>query len=406
LQENGRLGVIVSNSWMGTDWGKAFQEILNFYFHLETIIRSGNRKWFDNADVITNLIILRKKSEPSRIENFNTRYVSTKLPISDWDNQLVDNLVSGINSEKSSDLARVRVVTREDQETIRKAGYSIRASFYENDWARRFIDASIPVSDVFDISRGARRGWNPLFYPENPGAIESEFLIPALKTTSKQEYLIAQPDSLAFCCEKSLEELTMKKQRGALNWIRAFESQVNGNGQPLPKVLARPGSFWYQMNSNERANFVISMNPYENLSFLHLETASFVDQRLISMNRLPDVSFDSELLHALLNCSLSLLGVEFLGFERGLGVLDISSTSLKRNFRMLNPKLLNSNQIKLIKSHFSILKKRKMESTIAEIKRKDRQDFDGQVLSAFGLNEFQEPIYKTLDLAIRERVEH
>jgi hypothetical protein len=111
-------------------------------------------------------------------------------------------------------------------------------------------------------------------------------------------------------------------------------------------------------------------------------------------------------LHALLNCSLSLLGVEFLGFERGLGVLDISSTSLKRNFRMLNPKLLNSNQIELIKSHFSILKKRKMESTIAEIKRKDRQDFDGQVLSAFGLNEFQEPIYKTLDLAIRERVEH
>jgi hypothetical protein len=109
-------------------------------------------------------------------------------------------------------------------------------------------------------------------------------------------------------------------------------------------------------------------------------------------------------MHALLNCSLSLLGIELLGFERGLGVLDISATSLRKNFRMLDATLLSDEQKSSIKSSFHKVKSRSMQPTIKELESKDRQDLDEKVLAAFGLDKYQKAIYKTLVLAINERV--
>ena len=57
LEDNGRLGIIVSNSWLGTEWGAIFKDILSKFFHIEYIITSANGRWFENADVVTNIII-------------------------------------------------------------------------------------------------------------------------------------------------------------------------------------------------------------------------------------------------------------------------------------------------------------------------------------------------------------
>ena len=137
---------------------------------------------------------------------------------------------------------------------------------------------------------------------------------------------------------------------------------------------------------------------------MHLEPAAFVDQRLIRINPLLGVNVDFDLMHALLNCSLSLLGVELLGFERGLGVLDISATSLRKNFRVLQPGFLTHLQVKQIKKDFQSLKNRPMKSTIDELASSDRQQFDQTILSAFGMQSYQKDIYETLNLAINERV--
>ena len=404
LEPEGKLGVVVSNSWMGTDWGKSFYILLESYFSVEIVIRSGNRRWFNNADIITTLLILKKKKNLDKPVAGTVKFVSTLATIDNWDDAKIESLVQDISIGKSTSDVRVNIANRASQSDQEKAGYSIRSNFYDCNWIPSFIQSSIPISDLFEVARGARRGWNPLFYPGNSSKIESEFLIPALKTTSKQTYLTAQPDSVAFCCEETLDNLKSSQKTGALNWVKSFESQVNGKGDPLPEVLAQPDIFWYQMNSKEKANFVISMNPYENLSFLHLEPAAFVDQRLIRINPLLGVNVDFDLMHALLNCSLSLLGVELLGFERGLGVLDISATSLRKNFRVLQPGFLTHLQVKQIKKDFQSLKNRPMKSTIDELASSDRQQFDQTILSAFGMQSYQKDIYETLNLAINERV--
>ena len=391
---------------MGTDWGKSFQELIEPFFTLETVIRSGNRRWFDNADEITTLLILRKKTQADADSDKAVKFVTTQIALQDWNNQIVNEFITNIARSETSEILRVNSINLEERKRNQSAGYSIRSNFYKCDWVSDFVKNSVPVSNLFEVARGARRGWNPLFYPDNPSKIESEFLIPALKSTSKQTYLVANPDSVAFCCEESIEELVKSEKSGALAWVRNFENQVNNKGLPLPEVLGQPDFFWYQMSSKEKANFVISMNPYENLSVLQLKPAAFVDQRLIRINPLATSNEDLELLHALLNCTLSLTGIELLGFERGLGVLDISSTSLRKYFRILDPALIGEDQRKEILSTFSKVKGRTMKKTMEEIEMSDRQAFDSAVLKAFGMESYQSRIYEVLSTSIRERVNY
>jgi len=404
LEDDGNLGVVVSNSWMGTTWGGYFQELIRRYFTIKVVIRSGNSRWFKNADVVTNLLLLQKKYLTNSSASEATKFATTLTPISEWSTDLVKGFVSNIYSGTNSKHLRIKTVSNQDENNSKDAGYSVRANFFDCSWAESFVAKSLPISSIFEVARGARRGWNPLFYPETPSTIEAEFLIPALKTTSTQTQLVAEPDSVAFCCEQSIEVLKRSNKKGALNWLKTFESQVNGQGKPLPEVLAQTDFFWYQMSSKEKANFVVSMNPYENLSVLQLEPPAFVDQRLIRINPLPGKTLDLELLHAILNCSLSLVGIELLGFERGLGVLDISASLFRDKFRILDYRNLESSQIDSIKESFSEIKSRKMLPTLEEIKRRDRQELDSKILSAFGLNDFQDEIYRTLELAINERV--
>jgi hypothetical protein len=354
--------------------------------------------------VITSLLILRKKPKVDEDSSNSINFVTTQIALQDWNDQIVDDFVTGISGRQTRSNLRVNSVTLAERADKELAGYSIRSNFYQCDWVSDLVRNSVPISDLFEVARGSRRGWNPLFYPDNPSKIESEFLIPALKSTSKQTYLDAKPDAVAFCCEDSIEDLVKAGKFGALAWVKNFENQVNNKGLPLPEELARPDFFWYQMSSKEKANFVISMNPYKNLSVLQLKPASFVDQRLIRINPLPNLNEDLELLHALLNCTLSLTGIELLGFERGLGVLDISSTSLRKHFRILDPTLIPQDKREDILEAFSKVKNRLMKKTIEEIEMSDRQEFDAKVLRAFGMESHQASIYEVLSTSINERV--
>ena len=64
LADNASVAVITSNSWLGTVAGQDFFRALNFYYKVKCIIASGERKWFDNADVVTLMLFLEKKPNP------------------------------------------------------------------------------------------------------------------------------------------------------------------------------------------------------------------------------------------------------------------------------------------------------------------------------------------------------
>ena len=66
LADGGRLGVIITNAWLGTDWGDAFYDLLGRYYDLKCVVTSGAGRWFQNSDVVTNILIMEKKQNPDQ----------------------------------------------------------------------------------------------------------------------------------------------------------------------------------------------------------------------------------------------------------------------------------------------------------------------------------------------------
>lgn len=106
-----------------------------------------------------------------------------------------------------------------------------------------------------------------------------------------------------------------------------------------------------------------------------------------------DISAD--LIHALLNSIYGMFAIEAIGFGRGLGVLDASSSKLK-NMYMINPEIISPNDEKEIVDLFAEIKLRDVMDTEDELNDTVRESFDRKVLAAIGHEDLYESIKKSL----------
>jgi len=402
LKDNGILGVIVSNSWLGTKWGDTFFELLSKYYKVKYVINSGNGRWFDNADVVTSIIICEKYGEMEETRNTNTTFVVLKEKLSELlldDNKNVEyeklqEIVASIRKNRNSNYVVQNKYSLNEIEEIEKLGIVKNSLFTDCRWILEIKDKLCVANKYFEIARGERRGWDKLFYPDEKHGIEEEYIQPVLMNSKESDYL-AREFSEAFCCEKSFEELETLSHFGAINWIKKFENQKNGTGKLLPEVLAKKNMQWYEMSSSAVADIALSMNPDERLFFMRLEERGFVNQRLIRFT-LKDENEDIILLSALLNSILGIFYIEALGFGRGLEALDIRAKKYKEKFYILEPDLLDTEQKNKIKELYNLLEKREVLGIIDELEKDDRISLDKEILNAFGLIEYYPKIKKSL----------
>ncbi|SFV50483.1 Putative type IIS restriction /modification enzyme, N-terminal half [hydrothermal vent metagenome] len=389
LEDNGRLGIIVSNSWLGTEWGTIFKDILSKFFHIEYIITSNSGRWFTNADVVTNILILEKKSVPQTPKKDDiTKFVSISMELNNKrTNEEIEILYENILTDTDDGTFRIQEYRTSE---IINIPLNWNALFGDISWLDEVDDKLIYANELFEINRGERRGWNDMFYPKKGHNIEPQYIKSVLKTPRHIKTLVAKADIDAFCCSKSIEELKKLKHNGALDWINKFEYVSNTKGKPLPKELKREGYFWYEMNDSTMADLVASMNFDKRIFIAKLETKSFVDQRLTRFTAKKEIDID--LIHALLNSILGIFFIESLGFGRGLGALDLSSTRIKKYLRVLNPELLTKEQIVLIKKKFILVRDREIKNITDEFKEADRIEFDKVVLEVFGILHLRDKI--------------
>ena len=397
--DSGRIGVVVSNSWLGADWGGIFRAGLRKLFHLEAVVASANGRWFKNAKVVTNLLVLRKRIPPNEPHDDEAITFSTsELPIEDWDESYIDEIVDTIvhSTAHSNSSVTVNRVTTRRLKSLDSLGLCWTAHFSDLSWLDRVCHDFIPVTSFFDIKRGERCGWDDLFFPPDNVGIETDYLFPVLKSSADTTRLQARPDGVAFCCSASLEELQQRGHDGALRWIERFAGSVNGKGKLLPQVLARSGMQWYEMRPDTVADLAVSMNPDRRLFIIRLVPRSFVNQRLIRFTLKQDSNVDIELCHALLCSLMGSFYLEALGFGRGLGVLDLNATKIAGQLRMLNPNLISTESRTSILSSFRNLFTRDVLSFHEEIQCEDRINFENSVLLAFGLEELSPIIANTV----------
>lgn len=264
-------------------------------------------------------------------------------------------------------------------------------------------DLSIPV--IFSISLEVKGVvGTQCFILESGHGIENEYIKPVLKNLRNTASLTSVTNKEAFCCSRSIEELQELGHTGAINWIRSFENQNNNGGIPLTESLRKPNMFWYEMKTDNMADFVANVNYDRSLFISKLENRSFIDQRLIGLSVKNEFQDVNKILYlALLNCTASLFLIESFGFGRGLGALDLRATKFERDFKILNPNILTDEQKLQIVELFRPMMQRNRLPLEQELESADRIAFENALMEIYGISEYYEPIKNSLKQLYRIR---
>ena len=391
LEKDGKLGIIVSNSWLGTDIGKKFFEAMQYYYIIESVIISNCKKWFNNADVIGTILILKKKEISAPDKTKKISFWLTNKDIHSIENEDKEMLINSIVLHEVIDesVATMREYSISDIDNITQHGISMNALFHNISWVKDIEDFIEPIENELSMVRGERTGQNKVFYIKGETSIADKFLYPMLKSSRNIKKYTASSDMKAFCCDRTIDQLKEDAEEGTLKWIRKFS---DNNYEPIPKSINY--SPWYQMPSTNRADLVTSENPDKRLFIAELSESVLVDQRLIAMKYKDSVA-NRDLVFALLNSLYGMFAIEANGFGRGQGVLDISKTGFQK-ICMINPNLISKEDSEEIIELFSKIKNRDVMDIQDELSNKDRQAFDKKVLQSIGHEELYDCIKESL----------
>lgn len=430
LKNNGYLSVITSNAWLGKEYGIQLKKFLLNNFHIKYIVRSNAEHWFSDSKVSTIYIVLEKgqSENPTKFVTLNFKLEET-LDQQNIQNQLsqIEDIYTEIdNCDNNRNVSWRRDTTFNDLYLKTDNNISIcivskkilenSLSSQEN-WSKYFISANlfeqfdnytVPIyPNLVDVFRGERTGWNPMFiipeHSKNESRIESEFLVPYLKDSSELETIDFSENlnHYLFVCDKPIQDL-LQNYEGAYNWIKIFENHPNKNNtKTISEANANHRPYWYSL-CPKSANIVTSINPYERFFFSFSNNNFVPDQRLVVLNVKNREQL--EIIVALLNSIVTFLSIEMRGTARNLGVLDLNANDFKR-LRILNPNILNKEQVNSILESFKPLKQRHIGTIFEEIRMPDRINFDRTILRCYGMDEsILESFYQILASAVNDRV--
>jgi hypothetical protein len=387
LSNNGRLGIIITNAWLGTDWGDDFYNLLCRFYDLQCVITSGAGRWFKNSSVVTNMLIMNKKTEPEQTSGDVKFIVLTRPLEAIGDETTVQLLAAQIElGQTQNDSLIVRSISPDLISRFRVLGLGGNAQFVNCDWILNL--PLTPLRMIFNIKRGERRGMNELFYPKPGHGIEQDYIRPLAKSPSEFIRLSMPATKEAFCCSRTESELSALGHTGALSWIRRFSTQDN-----IVK-LSKPNKLWYEMDVDEISDLVLFINFGSRLFVGRVNPPAFSDQRLVPMT--PINTVDIGLYHAIMNSAISMFIIEGMGFGRGLGALDLSKERIKQYMHVLDVTRLSGDGIQAIKNSFQSLENRAIMSVADELEQVDRIAFDDAVLAAFSINVSRQVIYDSL----------
>lgn len=396
LSENGKIGLVLSNAWLGTDYGEIFLELIQKFYDIETVVISGKGKWFSNADVVTTFLIAQKRNPNTETDvNRTISFCTLKESIDEISDikQLSENILLGT----TNDVVSIQNYSTNEITNLETIGIPWCGYFANLNWLTDISEKLIDCNKVFDFTRGERRGWNALFYPASGYNIEAEYIKPVLKNLRGTAGLYCTADAEAFCCSKSIDELEQLNHTGALEWIRSFENQNNETGVPLTQSLRKANMFWYEMKTDNMADFVANVNYDKSLFIATFNNRSFIDQRMIGLSLKTEFQTeDRVLLLALLNSILSMFLIESFGFGRGLGALDLRATKFERDFKLLNFQSLSDGQKQAITDAFQPISQRNRLPLEQEIEQADRIIFERVLLETFEIAEHYDAIKASL----------
>ena len=170
LEEGDRMGLIIPNSWMDVDYGKAFQNFILDNYLIESIISTRLKKLISNVDVNTAILKLVRKrvKDEKNLLNFISIGNQTDL-------KQLTKKNANVQLKPSSSKVQVVSIRQEDLYLKSKWGVFFRAPKDYFDLLNSLEDEVINLGEIAKIRRGFTSGANEFFYVGKPGETNSFF---------------------------------------------------------------------------------------------------------------------------------------------------------------------------------------------------------------------------------------
>ena len=400
LNKGGTVGVIVSNSWMKAFY-TGFYEALLSYYKIDQLLITSVERFFKNADVVSNLIVLKRRDEPLRCRDEamseTTKFETLRTLLTDITENDLDAIRASALCGESSKQLRVIKRTQADVFKAIKGGISFNTLFYPIDWQDDCWRSMCPVREYFDTCRGLKSGYDKAFYVRDDSKIDSEYLVPMLHTAKHVKRLLADSDMFVVSCDKSYDELDRLGHTKTKEWFKYWEPglRTNASATANAKANQKKGLPWYTLHNLDEKMFdlALPMNPSTRLFCFRSVVRMVPNQRVIPLRAHPDTDID--LCHALLNSLLFTFSTEASGVPMGLGALDNNSTTLAKQY-MPNPALITHSARDNIVEKFHPLLHRDINTVEIELTLSDRIAFEHTVLEAYGLDGYYDDIVATI----------
>jgi type I restriction enzyme M protein len=192
LKEDGRLGLITSNSWLDVDYGYDLQRFFLENFKVVAVIESKVERWFEDADINTTITILQRCSSKKARMNNIVKFVQLKKPLNHfikhtrkeedrW--KTVESIIKRIEeANKYCEEEDIRIFSKKQKELWEEGYDEDEKAYVGSKWGKYirapdiFFKATqegrtvlVQLKKVVEIKRGFTTGANQFFYLPKPG---------------------------------------------------------------------------------------------------------------------------------------------------------------------------------------------------------------------------------------------
>ncbi len=387
LEDGGRLGFIVENSWLNAEYGGPLKKWLLENFTVEYIVESLVERWFEDAAIITNIIIAQKKSQPDYVTRF--LFLKKKLrdligappPASDFiANQRYYERIGELYAKASKivpsddfaiwddDNVRVVVVKKKLLEKIEEKLGRWGVLKGPEKYLRMIVDFVEEIDErfklfgeVFHIWYGLKTNANEIFYLPSKywayyseddnylclvykGPWAKELRKPLLKISKSYLRPLIRPshiESSAYELNKiekkkkedyvlwvvDVNEVSDENTRAYIEWAKDFilkENKSTGRFPSIIKYIDSPS--WTKLSDTSGGLLILKNAVHKNYAILlnRIHYAQ-IDLRLYAARPTEDYkNVDPRILFATANSIITYLGMELIGRTNlGEGALDI-----------------------------------------------------------------------------------
>lgn len=450
LKEGSRIGFLTSDTWMNVEYGIDFKQYLNKFFKIKYIIDSSVERWFEDALVNTNIMILERCSKKQERDDNLIYFIRINEKINDLipDIKAAVKIKDQIFEKTITDKVEIKRKLRQGDIDFKNI---IETKFYSYLKApNEFFQLTknmIPLKEVMDIQRGFTTGANEFFYVTDiTNSIPPEELMQKYglrKGETKNIRIIKDGNNVVHLLEKKYLQNIMKSPKeftstGKLDFFiktkkkvvlinESTKNEINKfaleyieygeNNPPDEPYSNRPTcknrNPWWKLTPVIYPDIVLTMYFYS--TFLYPKTRFLLDHQLY-LGRLKKAYKEDIIgIFSFLNSTLTYLFPDIYGRNYGGGaagfmvyeteMLPIPDPKLLRPYYKKLDKLMKNLEKRKIGNIFDEVWDTKKPFTFDSVK-KDRLELDRTLLTAIGYedpDEFLNKWYPAVVNIIKER---